>query len=214
MTTPSWSRRSVQRSAWACSGAGRSPRSSSTPWHSSPPSPASAGTVVDLGSGGGVPGLVIARARPDLRVVLVDRRSSRTDHLSRLVRRLGLDDRVARRQRRCHDPAPGNVGRRRRGPWLRCAGPHAPGGGAGRSHRWAVVVSEPPRSTERPLGAHDQRRWRSHAITGSAGGLLPCFTWNMRVLDPATVRRARLWRRERSRRAARRRRRGAARRRP
>ncbi len=53
-----------------------------------------AGTVVDLGSGGGVPGLVIARARPDLRLVLVDRRSNRTDHLTRLVRRLDLDDRV------------------------------------------------------------------------------------------------------------------------
>jgi 16S rRNA (guanine527-N7)-methyltransferase len=52
------------------------------------------GTVVDLGSGGGVPGLVIARARPDLRLVLVDRRSSRTDHLQRLVARLGLTDRV------------------------------------------------------------------------------------------------------------------------
>jgi 16S rRNA (guanine527-N7)-methyltransferase len=53
-----------------------------------------AGTVVDLGSGGGVPGLVIARARPDLRVVLVDRRSRRTDHLRRLVGRLGLGARV------------------------------------------------------------------------------------------------------------------------
>jgi 16S rRNA (guanine527-N7)-methyltransferase len=52
------------------------------------------GTVVDLGTGGGVPGLVIARARPDLRLVLVDRRSSRTDHLQRLVARLGLTDRV------------------------------------------------------------------------------------------------------------------------
>jgi 16S rRNA (guanine527-N7)-methyltransferase len=52
------------------------------------------GTVADLGSGGGVPGLVIARARPDLRVVLVDRRASRTDHLRRLVGRLGLSDRV------------------------------------------------------------------------------------------------------------------------
>jgi 16S rRNA (guanine527-N7)-methyltransferase len=52
------------------------------------------GTVVDLGSGGGVPGLVIARARPDLRLVLVDRRAARADHLVRLVRRLGLDDRV------------------------------------------------------------------------------------------------------------------------
>ena len=53
------------------------------------------GLVVDLGSGGGVPGLVIARARPDLRLALVDRRAARTDHLRRLVRRLGLDDRVA-----------------------------------------------------------------------------------------------------------------------
>ncbi len=52
------------------------------------------GTVVDLGSGGGVPGLVIALARPDLRLVLVDRRASRTDHLHRLVGRLGVDDRV------------------------------------------------------------------------------------------------------------------------
>jgi 16S rRNA (guanine527-N7)-methyltransferase len=52
------------------------------------------GTVVDLGSGGGVPGLVIAWMRPDLHLVLVDRRATRTDHLRRLVRRLGLEDRV------------------------------------------------------------------------------------------------------------------------
>jgi 16S rRNA (guanine527-N7)-methyltransferase len=53
-----------------------------------------AGTVVDLGSGGGVPGLVIAASRPDLCVVLLDRRASRTDHLRRVVRRLRLDRRV------------------------------------------------------------------------------------------------------------------------
>jgi 16S rRNA (guanine527-N7)-methyltransferase len=53
-----------------------------------------AGTVVDLGSGGGVPGLVIADARPDLHVVLLDRRTSRTDHLRRLVGRLGFAGRV------------------------------------------------------------------------------------------------------------------------
>jgi 16S rRNA (guanine527-N7)-methyltransferase len=52
------------------------------------------GTVVDLGSGGGVPGLVVARSRPDLRLVLVDRRGSRADHLHRLVGRLGVGDRV------------------------------------------------------------------------------------------------------------------------
>jgi 16S rRNA (guanine527-N7)-methyltransferase len=52
------------------------------------------GTVIDLGSGGGVPGLVIADARPDLHVVLLDRRASRTDHLRRLVGRLGFAGRV------------------------------------------------------------------------------------------------------------------------
>ena len=41
-----------------------------------------------------MPGLVIARARPDLRIVLIDRRSGRADHISRLIRRLGLADRV------------------------------------------------------------------------------------------------------------------------
>ena len=43
--------------------------------------------VVDIGSGGGVPGLVIAHDRPDLRLWLVDRRRKRTDFLERLVRR-------------------------------------------------------------------------------------------------------------------------------
>jgi 16S rRNA (guanine527-N7)-methyltransferase len=52
------------------------------------------GTVVDLGSGGGVPGLVVAWRRRDLDVVLVDRRATRTDHLRRLVARLGLGERV------------------------------------------------------------------------------------------------------------------------
>jgi Flp pilus assembly CpaE family ATPase len=52
------------------------------------------GTIVDLGSGGGVPGLVIAVGRPDLAVVLVDRREKRTDFLERAVARLAMGDRV------------------------------------------------------------------------------------------------------------------------
>lgn len=52
------------------------------------------GTVVDLGTGGGVPGLVVAVRRPDLRVVLLDRRATRTDHVLRLVARLDLGPRV------------------------------------------------------------------------------------------------------------------------
>jgi len=52
------------------------------------------GRVVDLGTGGGIPGLVIAARRPDLHLVLVDRRATRADHVARLVRRFGWGDRV------------------------------------------------------------------------------------------------------------------------
>jgi 16S rRNA G527 N7-methylase RsmG len=52
-------------------------------------------TVVDLGSGAGVPGLVLAWRRVDLRVVLLDARQRRTDQLTKLVHRLGLHDRVS-----------------------------------------------------------------------------------------------------------------------
>jgi 16S rRNA (guanine527-N7)-methyltransferase len=47
--------------------------------------------LLDLGSGGGLPGLVVAEARRDLHVVLLDRRRKRTDFLERAVRRLDFD---------------------------------------------------------------------------------------------------------------------------
>lgn len=53
-----------------------------------------ASVVLDLGSGGGVPGLVLAVRRPDLTMVLLDRRTARTDLLHRLVLKLGVSDRV------------------------------------------------------------------------------------------------------------------------
>lgn len=52
------------------------------------------GRVVDLGSGGGVPGLVIAQHRPDLQLTLVDRRTKRTDFLDRMVHKFRLRDSV------------------------------------------------------------------------------------------------------------------------
>ena len=52
-------------------------------------------TVLDLGAGGGVPGLVVAHDLPDLQVTLLDRRAKRTDFLERVVRRLGWGDRVS-----------------------------------------------------------------------------------------------------------------------
>lgn len=46
--------------------------------------------LVDLGSGGGLPGLVIAFRRPGLAITLVERRRSRADLLQRAVRALHL----------------------------------------------------------------------------------------------------------------------------
>ena len=48
--------------------------------------------LIDLGSGGGLPGLVLAELLPQCSILLVDRRQKRTDFLQRAVRRLGLDD--------------------------------------------------------------------------------------------------------------------------
>lgn len=57
--------------------------------------PRSPGRLADLGSGGGLPGLVIATRRPDLRVVLVERRLTRADLLRRAVSALQMSDRVS-----------------------------------------------------------------------------------------------------------------------
>jgi 16S rRNA (guanine527-N7)-methyltransferase len=52
--------------------------------------PLAAGTrLLDLGSGGGLPGLVLADAYPEASIVLLDRRQKRTDFLERAVLRLG-----------------------------------------------------------------------------------------------------------------------------
>ena len=110
-------------------------------------------TVVDLGTGGGVPGLVIAWRRPDLSLVLADRRTTRIDHVSRLVHRLALADRVrVIPTRRGNAPPP--VWRTRRSARSSPAGTAtpalsstdavpllAPGG--------LPVVSEPPTGTAR-----------------------------------------------------------------
>lgn len=53
------------------------------------------GRVIDIGTGAGVPGLVIAEDRPDLEVVLVDRRATRMDALRLGVAALELEGRVS-----------------------------------------------------------------------------------------------------------------------
>jgi len=58
-------------------------------------------TCVDLGSGSGIPGLILALARPATRWHLVERSGARADWLRRAVVRLAIDDRVVVR----HEPA-------------------------------------------------------------------------------------------------------------
>lgn len=52
-------------------------------------------SIIDLGSGGGLPAMVIAWRRDDLFVTMVERRATRVDLLRRAVISLGLDERTA-----------------------------------------------------------------------------------------------------------------------
>ncbi|MCV2503794.1 MAG: 16S rRNA (guanine(527)-N(7))-methyltransferase RsmG, partial [Neisseriaceae bacterium] len=49
-------------------------------------------SLVDVGSGGGVPGIPIAIARPDLKIMLVDSNSKKTTFLAQAVIELGLSN--------------------------------------------------------------------------------------------------------------------------
>lgn len=64
-------------------------------------------TVVDVGSGAGLPGIVWALVRPDLRVTLVESLQRRTRFLDELVQELGLGERVTVIRERAENVAPG-----------------------------------------------------------------------------------------------------------
>ena len=57
-------------------------------------SPSKGSRWCDLGSGGGLPGLVVGYDRPDLRIVLLDRSTARTNFLDQAVIDLGLEQSV------------------------------------------------------------------------------------------------------------------------
>ena len=63
-----------------------------------PPGPPRPPQIADLGSGGGLPGLVVAQRWPEARVVLVEAQGRRAAFLGRAVQALGLTDRVSVRQ--------------------------------------------------------------------------------------------------------------------
>lgn len=51
--------------------------------------------VVDIGTGAGLPGLVLALVRPDLEIVLLDALQRRCDFLSEMIELFGIGDRVS-----------------------------------------------------------------------------------------------------------------------
>ncbi|MEV4627576.1 16S rRNA (guanine(527)-N(7))-methyltransferase RsmG [Micromonospora sp. NPDC049523] len=64
-------------------------------------------SVLDVGSGAGLPGIVLAIARPDLSVVLVEPLARRTSFLTEAVTALGLDSSVAVLRTRAEELAGG-----------------------------------------------------------------------------------------------------------
>ena len=64
-------------------------------------------SVVDVGSGAGLPGIVLAVARPDLMITLVEPLARRTAFLSEVVTALGLDSTVTVVRGRAEDLAGG-----------------------------------------------------------------------------------------------------------
>lgn len=71
----------------------------------------SGATVLDVGSGAGLPGLVLAIARPDLTVTLIEPLARRTSFLIEAVERLGLAKSVRVFRGRADEAATGSSGR-------------------------------------------------------------------------------------------------------
>lgn len=71
----------------------------------------SGATVLDVGSGAGLPGLVLAIARPDLTVTLIEPLARRTSFLIEVVAQLGLAKSVRVFRGRADEAATGSSGR-------------------------------------------------------------------------------------------------------
>ncbi|WP_406075644.1 16S rRNA (guanine(527)-N(7))-methyltransferase RsmG [Micromonospora sp. NBC_01638] len=71
----------------------------------------SGATVLDVGSGAGLPGLVLAIARPDLTVTLIEPLARRTSFLIEVVQQLGLAKSVRVFRGRADEAATGLTGR-------------------------------------------------------------------------------------------------------
>jgi 16S rRNA (guanine527-N7)-methyltransferase len=132
-----------------------------------PPNPSP--RILDLGSGGGVPGLVVASEWPEATLVLLEANGRRAEFLRRAVGRLGLGDRVSVLQDRAesagrdpqHRAAFDEVLARsfgRPAVVAECGAPLLRVGG------W-LIVSEPPSSPEESttIGTGEER-WPAESV--------------------------------------------------
>jgi 16S rRNA (guanine527-N7)-methyltransferase len=121
----------------------------------------SSGRVLDLGAGGGVPGLLVAVARPDLTVDLLDAGARRCEFLRWAVATLGLDARCRVLEGRAEDLARSGAGRSYEAVTARSFGPPAVTAecavGFLRRPGARILVSEPP-------GPLDERRWPDRGL--------------------------------------------------
>ncbi len=133
-----------------------------------PPLEGLVGRVADLGSGGGLPGLVIAEARPDLSLVLIDSNVRRVAHLRWAVGLLELSARVEvvlGRAEELSDQLPSDfvaVVARSFGPRsavCECGAPLLAHGGR-------LLISEPP----------ERRQWPPEALVPLGLGVDPAWS--------------------------------------
>ncbi len=66
-------------------------------------------TVADIGTGAGLPGLVVALVRPDLRVILIEPLERRCVFLQEMIKRFKLAPRVEVRRGKAHMVKPANA---------------------------------------------------------------------------------------------------------
>lgn len=140
--------------------------------------------MLDLGTGGGIPGLVLASELPNAHVVLLDGRTERARMVSGFVERLGWQDRVEVVADRAENAGRGSlrgtvdlVVARGFGPpgvTAECAAPFLRPGGL-------LVVSEPPAAPDGQL----VDRWPTGpcAQLGLVRGSTPTLRWSFAMLQ-------------------------------
>jgi 16S rRNA (guanine(527)-N(7))-methyltransferase RsmG len=147
------------------------------PWlPPAPPGGGSGGRLLDLGSGAGFPGLVLAAARPDLEVFLVEPRERRRAFLAAVARRSGLEVEIlgARVSARALPELPADVVtvralRLEPAEWIALAGKLAPGAAlllwSGASPPALPELFRPQRELRLP--ASRDRRLRGYVVRGA-----------------------------------------------